>query len=78
MDYAQVLQHINEYLPVKELTGCAIGLRVLKQFGLVDNEKEDRFLASAFAKRGTLPEMPQQAPEKKPAPPISKIPPPPH
>ena len=78
LDYAQLLQHINEYLPVKELIGCPIGLRVLKQFGLVDNEKEDRFLASAFARRATSLQMPQPEPERKPAPPISKVPPPLH
>jgi hypothetical protein len=75
LDHAQVLQHINEYLPVKELIGCPIDLRVLKQFGLVDNQAGDRFLASAFAKGETPPPRPQPEPGKKPAPPNSKIPP---
>jgi hypothetical protein len=49
-DYAKVLQAINEFLPVKELAGRMIQLPVLRQFGLVENEKVDGFLASAFAK----------------------------
>jgi hypothetical protein len=49
-DYAKVLQAINEFLPVKELAGRVIHLPVLRQFGLVENEKVDGFLASAFAK----------------------------
>jgi hypothetical protein len=50
VDYAQVLQYINHFLPVKELAGRPIDLKVLRQFGLVDNEKVDNFLAAAFAK----------------------------
>jgi len=49
-DYAKVLQAINEFLPVRELAGRLIQLPVLRQFGLVENEKVDGFLASAFAK----------------------------
>ncbi len=74
-DYAQVLRHINEYLPVKELAGCPIDLQVMKQFGLVDNEKVDLFLASAFARCENHPEMPPQEPEKKQTPTASKVPP---
>ena len=37
-DYAQMLQAINEFLPVKELAGRLIGVPVLRQFGLVENE----------------------------------------
>ena len=48
--YAKVLQLINEFLPVKELAGKAIELPVLRQFGLVENEKLDRFLATALGK----------------------------
>src|SRR6266540_6997989 len=40
-DYARVLQLINEFLPVKEMAGRLIGVPVLRQFGLVDNEKVD-------------------------------------
>jgi len=54
-DYARVLQHIDEYLPVKELAGRLIGVRVLRQFGLVENEALDHFLANVFGKSdGTL------------------------
>lgn len=49
-DYAKVLQAINEFLPVKELAGRLIQFPVLRQFGLVENEKVDGFLASAFGK----------------------------
>jgi len=47
-DYVKVLQLINEFLPVKELAGQVINLPVLRQFGLVENEKLDRFLATAL------------------------------
>jgi hypothetical protein len=49
-DYARVLQVINEFLPVKELAGRLIGVPVLRQFGLVENEQVDCFLATAFGK----------------------------
>ncbi len=49
-DYARVLQLINEFLPVKELAGRLIGVPVLRQFGLVENEKVDHFLTTAFSK----------------------------
>ena len=49
-DYARVLQVINEFLPVNELAGRLIGVSVLKQFGLVENEQVDCFLATAFRK----------------------------
>ncbi|HXI72471.1 MAG TPA: hypothetical protein VNN22_19160 [Verrucomicrobiae bacterium] len=47
-DYARVLELINEYLPVKEMAGRPIRVPVLRQFGLVENEKLDHFLANAF------------------------------
>jgi hypothetical protein len=47
-DYAKVLQMINEFLPVKELAGRLVEVPVLRQFGLVENEQLDRFLATAF------------------------------
>jgi hypothetical protein len=50
-DYARVLQLINEYLPVRELAGRLIEVPVLRQFGLVENEKVDQFLAAAFGKQ---------------------------
>ena len=49
-DYACVLLIINEYLPVKEMAGRLIGVPVLRQFGLVENEKMDSFLAVVFSK----------------------------
>ena len=49
-DYARVLQLINEFLPVKELAGRLIEVPVLRQFGLVENEQVDSFLARAFRK----------------------------
>jgi len=50
-DYARVLQLINEFLPVKELAGRLIGVPVLRQFGLVENEKVDNFLVSCFRQK---------------------------
>ena len=51
-DHVRVLQCINEFLPVKELVGRLIEVPVLRQFGLLENEKVDQFLATAFgAKR---------------------------
>ena len=50
-DYAKVLEIINEYLPVKEMAGRLISVPVLRQFGLIENEKVDSFLATAFSKR---------------------------
>lgn len=49
-DHARVLQVIDQFLPVKEFAGRLIGIAVLKQFGLVENERVDGFLASAFGK----------------------------
>jgi hypothetical protein len=49
-DYARVLQIIDEYLPVKEMAGRLIGVPVLRQFGLIENEKVDHFLATVFSK----------------------------
>jgi len=48
--YARVLEIINEFLPVKEMAGQLIGVPVLRQFGLVENEKVDHFLATVFSK----------------------------
>ena len=45
---AQVLHYINEFLPVRELAGRMIEVAMLRQFGLVENEQFDAFLASAF------------------------------
>jgi hypothetical protein len=53
-DYVKMLQFINEFLPVKEFAGKVISLPVLRQFGLVENEKLDRFLATAFGTSESL------------------------
>ena len=45
-----MLKVIDEFLPVKELAGRPIKVPVLRQFGLVENEKLDRFLHTAFGK----------------------------
>jgi hypothetical protein len=47
-DYIRVLEAINEFLPVKELAGRPIETKVLKQFGLIDNQEVDDLLAAAF------------------------------
>jgi hypothetical protein len=47
-DYIRVLQAINEFLPVKELAGRPVETSVMKQFGLIDNQKVDDLLAAAF------------------------------
>lgn len=49
-DYARVLRVINEFLPIRELAGRPIGVSVLKEFGLIDNEKADDQLATAFGR----------------------------
>jgi hypothetical protein len=65
-DYARVLEVINEFLPVRELAGRLIGVPVLRQFGLVENEKVDNFLATAFAgKLGPDDEPPKSLKQKR-------------
>jgi len=49
-DYVQVLQAINEFLPVKELAGRPVEASVLKEFGLTDNAEVDGLLATAFGR----------------------------
>ena len=58
-DYARVLEIINEFLPVKEMAGRLIGAPVLRQFGLIENEKMDNFLATVFSKSPQLVEHSQ-------------------
>jgi hypothetical protein len=64
-DYARVLQLINEFLPVKELAGRFIEVPVLRQFGLVDNEKVDHFLAAAFGQKREPPNHSLSRPVEK-------------
>jgi hypothetical protein len=49
-DYARVLQLIDEFLPVREFAGRVVSVSVLREFGLVDNQHVDTFLANAFSK----------------------------
>lgn len=49
-DYARMLELINEFLPVEEMTGRLIGAPVLKQFGLIENETVDSYLSTVFSK----------------------------
>jgi hypothetical protein len=64
-DYARVLELINEFLPVKEMAGRLIGLTVLRQFGLIENEKVDNFLATVFSKTQEPSESSLNAMEKR-------------
>jgi hypothetical protein len=64
-DYARVLQLINEFLPVNELTGRIVGGSVLRQFGLVENKQVDNFLAAAFGKKREVADEPPNQPEQK-------------
>src|SRR3989454_9319536 len=66
-DYARVLQLINEFLPVKEMAGRLIGAPVLRQFGLVENEKVDQFLVTVFSKSSEPAESSLNAMKEKPA-----------
>jgi hypothetical protein len=67
-DYARVLERINEFLPVGEMAGRFIGLPVLRQFGLIENEKVDRFLTAVFSKNPEPAESPSKAAEPRRAP----------
>ncbi len=48
--YVKMMDYINEFLPVQELAGRVIDVSELRQFGLIENEKLDRFLDAAFGK----------------------------
>ncbi|HEX4119050.1 MAG TPA: hypothetical protein VH619_00380 [Verrucomicrobiae bacterium] len=65
-DYIRVLQAVNEFLPVKELAGRPVDTSVLKQFGLIDNQKLDNLLANVFRR-------PKERCEKQ-RPPLKKAP----
>jgi hypothetical protein len=51
-DYARMLELINEFLPVNEFAGRVVNVNVLQDFGLVENERVDNLLATAFSKSG--------------------------
>lgn len=73
VDYVQVLQHMDQFLPVKELAGRPVDVQALRQFGLVDNEKVDHFLASAFAKAVIGPESDKPGPRSELQDPAPKV-----
>jgi len=50
-DYIRVLQAINEFLPVKELAGRPVEVSIMKEFGLIDNQKVDDLLANVFRRK---------------------------
>jgi len=64
-DYARVLELINEFLPVKEMTGRLIGAPVLRQFGQIENDKVDSFLCSVFSKTSESSEQSPNVVEKR-------------
>lgn len=49
-DYARVLDLINEFLPVREFAGRIVTVDVLREFGLLDDQRVDTALAAAFSK----------------------------
>jgi hypothetical protein len=59
-----MLEHNNEFSAVKELAGRLIEMPVLRQFGLVDNEKVDHFLATAFGAKREPPNRALDTPEQ--------------
>lgn len=64
-DHARMLQCINEFLPVKELVGRLIEVPVLRQFGLLENERVDQFLATAFGAKREPPNKSRTGPNEK-------------
>jgi hypothetical protein len=49
-DHARVLELIDEFLPVREFAGRIVSVAVLREFGLVDNQRMDNVLTNAFSK----------------------------
>ena len=49
-DYARVLEHINEFLPVREFAGRIASVNLLREFGLLGDQRIDTALAAAFSK----------------------------
>ena len=49
-DYARVFELINEFLPVSEFAGRIVNVSVLRDFGLIENERVDNVLAKAFSR----------------------------
>lgn len=49
-DYERVLKLVDEFLPVNEFAGRIVSVSVLREFGLVENERMDNLLTSSFSK----------------------------
>ena len=49
-DYARVLKLINEFLPVRQFAGRIVNVNMLREFGLVDNQRVGALPATAFSK----------------------------
>ena len=49
-DYARVLELINEFLPAYEFAGRIVTVSVLREFGLLDDQRLDNVLATVFLK----------------------------
>ncbi len=65
-DHAKVLHYINEFLPVRELVGRIVDVPTLRQFGLVENDRFDALLTSAFQPAaGAKPAMNSQTTERR-------------
>ena len=64
-DYARVLELINEFLPVREMAGRLISVPILRECGLLENEKVDHFLATVFSKSPELVENSLNRPHEK-------------
>jgi hypothetical protein len=70
-DYAEVLRRIGEFLPVQELAGRPLGVSVLRQFGLVESEQFDQFLARTLGAPRSSDEKP--SPEAKATLPTAQV-----
>jgi hypothetical protein len=65
--HVQLLQIINEYLPVKEFADKVIDIATLRQFGLVENSQLDCFLSKAFGQSQLDDSTRTDAPKKTPS-----------
>ena len=53
-DYARVLKLINEFLPVRQFAGRIVSVNMLREFGLVDNQRVGTVPAAASSKSGQV------------------------
>jgi len=49
-DYARVLKLIKEFLPVRQFAGRIVNVNMLREFGLVDNQRVGAVSAAALSK----------------------------